>query len=65
MSKFYDNLMKEIGVGKPARNDGIIYKRFPSSRTGKFTEEEMEYLTTNQIPYQYEKSNKGKNNKNN
>ena len=46
MSKFYDNLMKEIGVGKPARNDGIIYKRFPSSRTGKFTEEEMEYLTT-------------------
>lgn len=51
MSKFYDNLMKEIGVGKPARNDGIIYKRFTSSRTGKFTEEEMEYLTTNSIPY--------------
>lgn len=34
MSKFYDKLMEEIGVGKPARNDGIIYKRFPSSRTG-------------------------------
>lgn len=51
MSKFYDKLMKEIGVGKPARNDGIIYKRFPSSRTGKFTEEEMEYLVINSIPY--------------
>ena len=28
-----------------------IYKRFFLSRTGKFTEEEMEYLTTNSIPF--------------
>lgn len=46
------DMFKEIiELPKPARNDGIIYKRFPSSRTGKFTEEEMEYLVTNQIPH--------------
>lgn len=46
------DMFKEIiDLPKPARNDGIIYKRFPSSRTGKFTDEEMKYLTTNSIPY--------------
>ena len=46
-----DEFKKIIDMPAPARTDGFIYKRFPSSRTGKFTEEEMEYLVTNQIPF--------------
>ncbi len=51
MTVFYDKLMQEIGVGKPLRSDGIIYKRFPSNKDGKFTAKEMDYLITNQIPF--------------
>lgn len=46
-----DEFRKIIELPKPVRSDGIIYKRFPQDKTGKFTEEEMDYLITNQIPY--------------
>lgn len=46
-----DMLQEIVGVHKPARTDGIIYKRFPQNKTGKFTEAEMDYLIENQIPF--------------
>lgn len=46
-----DELKEIIGLHKPVRSDGIIYKRFPQNKTGKFTDDEMDYLVTNQIPY--------------
>ncbi len=44
-----DEFRSIIDLPKPVRSDGIIYKRYPTH--GKFTEEEMDYLITNQIPY--------------
>ena len=46
-----DELKKILEIEKPLRSDGIIYKRFPQDKTGKFTEEEMDYLITNNIPF--------------
>lgn len=46
-----DAFNKILDIPKPAKTDGIIYKRYPQNKTGKFTEEEMDYLITNQIPY--------------
>lgn len=42
-----DAFREIIEVPKPARNDGIIYKRLPH----KLTEKELNYLADNQIPY--------------
>ena len=44
-----DEFKKIIELPSPVRTDGIIYKRYPSK--GKFTDEEMEYLVANSIPY--------------
>ena len=49
-STLKDWLLKDLEI-KPARTDGIIYKRFPQNKTGKFTKEEMDYLIANQIPF--------------
>ena len=46
-----DSLKDILEMDKPVRNDGIIYKRFPQNKTGKFTDAEMDYLVTNQIPF--------------
>lgn len=40
-----------INVPKPATSHGIIYKRVPGSKTGKFTQEELNFLADNQIPF--------------
>ena len=42
---------KILDMPQPLRSDGIIYKRFPQNKKGKFTEEEMDYLIANQIPF--------------
>lgn len=47
MSKFYDKLMEEIGVGKPLRCDGIIFKRLKP----RLTASELKYLADNEISY--------------
>jgi phenolic acid decarboxylase len=44
-----DSFKKIIYMPTPARTDGIIYKRYPTH--GKFTDDEMDYLITNQIPF--------------
>lgn len=46
-----DMLKEAVGIHKSVRSDGIIYKRFPQNKTGKFTDDEMDYLVENSIPY--------------
>lgn len=42
-----DAFKEIIDAPKPARTDGIIYKRLPH----KLTEKELNYLADNQIPF--------------
>jgi hypothetical protein len=46
-----DEFKKIIDMPSPTRTDGIIYKRYPQSKNGKFSEDDLAYLMEHSIPY--------------
>ena len=46
-----DEFKTIIDMPSPSRKDGIIYKRYPQGKDGKFSEDELAYLMEHSIPY--------------